>query len=77
MLPKVAQIVAIKCYINWCFTKQPKKSSFFWATFVSKFGTKNFQKSPNLVTLAEPRFRKNSPQRTCNDEGKFNERGGF
>ena len=23
----------------------------FWATFVSKFVTQNFQKSPNLVTM--------------------------
>ena len=44
-----------------CFHKLPKKyphpfliaqkSTIFWATFVSKFVAKNFQKLPNLVTL--------------------------
>ena len=38
-------------YIQWSFTKYPKKSPIFWATFVRKFVTKSFQKSPNLVTL--------------------------
>ena len=32
--------------------KISKKSTYIWATFVRKFVTKNFQKSPNLVTLA-------------------------
>ena len=31
-------------------SKEPKKSTYIWATFVRNF-TKNFQKSPNLVTL--------------------------
>ena len=31
--------------------KISKKSTYIWATFVRKFVTKNFQKSPNLETL--------------------------
>ena len=31
--------------------KQPKKSTYIWATFARKCISKNFQKSPNLVTL--------------------------
>ena len=34
-----------------CF-KLSQNGIEFWATFVRKFVTKNFQKSPNLVTLA-------------------------
>ena len=37
-------------YIKWSFSKGPKSHQSFWATLVSKFVTKNFQKSPNLVT---------------------------
>ena len=33
------------------FSKQPKKSANIWGTFVRKVPVKNFQKSPNLVTL--------------------------
>ena len=29
----------------------PQKSPTIWATFVRKFVTKNFQNSPNMVTL--------------------------
>ena len=35
---------------KWCFVKAQNLPSI-WATFVSKFATKNFQKSPNLVIL--------------------------
>ena len=31
--------------------KVDQKVSNFWATFVSNFVTKNFQKSPNLITM--------------------------
>ena len=34
------------------FSKLPIKSTYISATFVRNFITKNFQKSPNLVTLA-------------------------
>ena len=32
---------------KWCFINSPS----IWAAFVRNFATKNFQKSPNLVTL--------------------------
>ena len=38
-------------YINLSFSKGPKSQQSFRATLVSKFVTKNFQKSPKLVTL--------------------------
>ena len=38
-------------YINRTFSKRPKGQQSFWVTFESKFLDKNFQKSPNLVTL--------------------------
>ena len=34
------------------YYKIARKSSNIWATFVRKFVAQNFQKSPNLVTLA-------------------------
>ena len=34
-----------------CFSKEPKKSQYIWATFGRKIVVKNFQKWPNLVTL--------------------------
>ena len=37
-------------YINWC-KKWHKSQQSFWATFVSEFFSKNFQKSRNLDTL--------------------------
>ena len=33
------------------FENGPKVTNLFWATFVSKFVAKNFEKSPNLVAL--------------------------
>jgi len=33
------------------FSEEPKESLYIWATFGRKFVAKNFQKSPNLVTL--------------------------
>ena len=33
--------------------KRDQKSQNFWATFEVKFVAKNFQKSPNLVTLLQ------------------------
>ena len=48
MLPKVAQIVTRAVLHN-----SPENHHSFLDTFVSKFGTKNFKKSPNLVTLDE------------------------
>ena len=33
-----------------CFFKQPKQSQNIWASFAIKFVSKNFHKSPNLVT---------------------------
>ena len=49
MLLKVALIVATSVY-TYCylFSKYPKKSTIY---FISKCVDKNFQKSPNLVTL--------------------------
>ena len=50
--PKIAQKVNTAVYTwKWMFSKQPKNSTYIWATFVRKSITKNFQKSPNLVTL--------------------------
>ena len=46
---KLAKLKPQQFYINWSFTKQPKRKHSFWATFVSKFGTENFKKSPNLI----------------------------
>ena len=34
-----------------CFSKQPKKSTNIWAIFERKIFLKNFEKSPNPVTL--------------------------
>ena len=34
------------------FLNEPKNLNSFWATFLRKFVTQNFQKSPNLVTLS-------------------------
>ena len=39
-------------YINRFFPKQPKSQQSFCATFEIEFVAKNFQKSPNLVTLS-------------------------
>ena len=50
MLPKVAQIVATFVY-KVIIYKIAQNTPIFWDTFVRKFGDKNFQKSPNLVTL--------------------------
>ena len=52
MFPKVAQIVetALLTY-NDPFLSSPKSQEYFWATFVTKCVTINFQKSPNPVTL--------------------------
>ena len=36
-----------------CLTQWPRKSQRILATFVAKFVAKNFQKSPNLVTLIQ------------------------
>ena len=33
------------------FSKEPKNTTYIWATFVRRFVTKNFQKLPILVTL--------------------------
>ena len=33
------------------FSEEPKELLYIWATFGRKFVAKNFQKSPNLVTL--------------------------
>ena len=53
MFPKVAQIDATSIFTYGDpFQNSPKSHQCFWATFVSKFVSKNFQKSPNLVTLA-------------------------
>ena len=38
-------------YLRMIFLKLHKKFPIIWATFVKKFVTKTFQKSPNLVTL--------------------------
>ena len=35
------------------FSKQPKKSTYNTATYIIKFVLKNFQISPNLVTLLD------------------------
>ena len=51
MLPKVAQIVAT-AVLHDPLQNSPENRHSFWATFVSKSGTKNFQKSHNLVTLS-------------------------
>ena len=51
-IPKVAQRVTTAVYTwKWMFSKQPKKSTYIWATFVRKFVTTKFPKSPNMVTL--------------------------
>ena len=40
--------------INWSFSKNSKSQQAFWGTIErSEFVSKNFQKSPNLVTMAE------------------------
>ena len=36
---------------KWWLSKELQKSTNIWATFERKYVTKNFQKSPNLVTL--------------------------
>ena len=52
MFPKVAQIVEITVLTyNDPFQSSPKSHQYFWATFITKFVTLNFKKSPNLVTL--------------------------
>ena len=38
------------------FLNEPKNLNSFWATFVRKFVTQNFQKSPNLVTLSSKKL---------------------
>ena len=43
-----------------CFSKLPKKSPNIWVTLVIQFVTKEFQKSPNLVTLNSQYRRKNA-----------------
>ena len=49
---KVAQKVTSPVWLKmWWFSQLPKKSPNIWATFVTKFIAKKFQKSPNLVTL--------------------------
>ena len=57
MFLKVAQIVAtsVYTYINLFFQNSPKSHQSVLATFTSKFDAKNFQKSPNLVTLERER----------------------
>ena len=37
--------------MNWSLSKYPNIQKSFWATFVSEFEAKKFQKSPNQVTL--------------------------
>ena len=52
MFPKVAQMVETTLLTyNDPFLSSPKSQEYFWATFVTKCVTINFQKSPNLVTL--------------------------
>ena len=53
LFPKVAKNIHSSFYTNWSFSNETKSKQSFWATFVSKFVAKNFQKSPNLVTLKE------------------------
>ena len=38
------------------FLNEPKNLNSFWATFLRKFVTQNFQKSPNLVTLSSKKL---------------------
>ena len=53
MFLKVAQIVAASVYTySGLFSKLLKSHQSFWATFISKFVAKNYQKSPNLATLS-------------------------
>ena len=48
----VAQIIAASVYTSVdIFQSGPKSHHSYFATFKSKYVTKNFQKSPNLVTL--------------------------
>ena len=51
LFSRSAQTVATACFRTNDFFKKPKKSPMNWATFVRTFATKNFQISPNLVTL--------------------------
>ena len=52
MFLKVSQIVPTSVYTySNLFFKMTKNHQSFLATFMSKFVVKNFQKSPNLVTL--------------------------
>ena len=53
LFPKVAQIVTTAfLHEVILFKNSPKSHQSFEATFVIKFVPKNFQKSPNLVTMA-------------------------
>ena len=50
--PNIASKVAKSFLHESCIIfNSPKIYQNIWATFVSKFATKNFRKSPNLVTL--------------------------
>ena len=50
---------------KWMFSKQPKKSTSIWATFVSTSVANNFQISPRLVTLDLPTTSKMSSSNSC------------
>ena len=51
-IPKVAQRVTTAVYTwKWMFSKQPKKSTYIWPSFVRKSVCNNLQKTPNQVTL--------------------------
>ena len=59
---------------KWYFSKEPKKSQNIRATFREKTVAKNFQKSPNLVTLmivkSSVLFCSRQGKVECNDEGR-------
>ena len=56
-IPKVAQKIAtaVFTFLKTGVIKQAQKVNKYCATSVSKFDAKNFQKSPNLVTLLPTR----------------------
>ena len=51
MFSKVAQMLSTAVLHELIFYKISQSQQSFWATFEGEFVAKNFQKSPNLVTL--------------------------
>ena len=61
-------------YINWSISTQPKSHHSLWRTVVNKFVDKNFQNSPNLVTLPLRHAKEQKNKKTSQKHKQENER---